>query len=68
MGRVMVSQGLPAFIRILPWLEKREPDALPVPESAQEAGEGRLCLRCLRDHRGHIKGRRIPEMRSYLGI
>lgn len=33
MGRAMVNQGLPAFIWILPWLEKREPDALPVNQS-----------------------------------
>lgn len=30
LGRVMVNQGQPAFVWILPWLEKQEPDPVLV--------------------------------------
>lgn len=47
-GRVMVNQGQTVFIWILPWLEKREPDAVPVNQSLhrRQRKAGSVCSAC----------------------
>lgn len=48
LGRVMVNRGQPALVWIVPWLEKREPDAVPVNQSLhrRQRKAGSVCSAC----------------------